>query len=163
LRRSDSIRNNRRNGPARRPRIAEWSDLLVQGRLTSRPRPGRRERTFWMQRQGAKNHHEKGRTPAETKSGKQVAGNPRRSALFGVDWGKGGLRRLDGGGSWAQTGDPPPSHRTGLRPAPGTEISYAETGRQKPAHHLAETESETRRERESPHFRAISARRLAKV
>jgi hypothetical protein len=31
------------------------------------------------------------------------------------------------------------------------------------AHHLAETESETRRERESPHFRAISARRLAKV
>jgi hypothetical protein len=50
-----------------------------------------------MQRQGAKNHHEKGRTPAETKSGKQVAGNPRRSALFGVDWGKGGLRRLDGG------------------------------------------------------------------
>src|SRR5882762_4200136 len=50
-----------------------------------------------MQRQGAKNHHEKGRTPAETKSGKQVAGNPGRSALFGVDSGKGGLRRLDGG------------------------------------------------------------------
>jgi len=27
----------------------------------------RRERVFWMQRQGAKNHHEKGRMPAETK------------------------------------------------------------------------------------------------
>src|SRR5467141_4069391 len=65
----------------------------------ARSKPGCWERNFWMQRQGAKNHHEKGRTPAETKSGKQVAGNPRRSALFGVDWGKGGLRRLDGGGS----------------------------------------------------------------
>src|SRR5882724_2122067 len=29
--------------------------------------------------------------------GSKVAGNPRRSALFGVDCGKGGLRRLDGG------------------------------------------------------------------
>jgi hypothetical protein len=48
-------------------------------------------------------------------------------------------------------------------PAPGTEISYAETGRQKPAHHLAETASETCGKRESPHFRAITARRLAKV
>src|SRR5712664_3553450 len=105
----------------------------------------------------------KGECLQRPKSGKQVAGNPRRTALFGVDCGKGGLRRLDGGGSWAQTGDPPPSHRTGLRPAPGTELSNAETGRRKPAHHLAETESETRRERESPHFRAISARRLAKV
>ena len=89
--------------------------------------------------------------------------NPRGNALFSVVPETCGLQRLDGGGSWAQTGDPPPSHRTGLRPAPGTEISNAETGRRKPAHHLAETESETRRERESPHFRAISARRLAKV
>ena len=48
----------------------------------------------------------KGKTPAETKSGKQVAGNPRRSALFGVDWGKGGLRRLDGGRTRARTWDP---------------------------------------------------------
>jgi hypothetical protein len=48
-------------------------------------------------------------------------------------------------------------------PAPGTEISNAETGLQKPAHHLAETDSETRGKRESPHFRAINARRLEKV
>ena len=37
---------------------------------------------------------------------------------------------------WAQTGDPAPSHRTGLRLAPGTGVFLAETGRQKPAHHL---------------------------
>ena len=42
------------------------------------------------------------------KSGKKVARNPRRSALFGVDSGQGGLRRLDGGVR---------SHiRTGLEP-----------------------------------------------
>src|SRR5712664_2199839 len=39
----------------------------------------------------------KGECLQRPKSGKQVAGNPRRSALFGVDCGKGGLRRLDGG------------------------------------------------------------------
>ena len=62
-----------------------------------------------------------------------------------------------------ETEDPPPSHRTGLRLAPGTEISSAETGRQKPAHHLADTVSETRRKRESPDSRARTARLLAKV
>jgi hypothetical protein len=72
-----------------------------------------------------------------------VARNPRRNALFGVLPEICSLQGLDGGDSWAQTGDPPPSHRTGLRPAPGTEISSAETGRQTPAHHLAETDSET--------------------
>ena len=35
-------------------------------------------------------------------------------------------------------------------PAPGTEISYAETGSQNLAFRLAETDAETRRERESP-------------
>src|SRR5258705_4526087 len=39
----------------------------------------------------------KGECLQRPKSGKQVAGNPRRTALFGVDCGKGGLRRLDGG------------------------------------------------------------------
>src|SRR6202171_3512723 len=85
---------------------AQKSELRVQCGPTSRSKPGCWERNFWMQRQGAKNHHEKGRTPAETKSGKQVAGNPRRSALFGVDWRKGGLRRLDGGRTRARTWDP---------------------------------------------------------
>src|SRR5216683_2291807 len=44
-----------------------------------------------------------------------MAGSPRRNALFGVVSETCGLRRLDGGGARAQTGDPPPSHRTGLR------------------------------------------------
>jgi hypothetical protein len=48
-------------------------------------------------------------------------------------------------------------------PAPGTEISCAETGRQKPALQLVETDSETRRKRGSPHSRAQIARLLAKV
>src|SRR6202022_3882792 len=49
------------------------------------------------------------------KSGKWIAENPGRNALFGVVPESCGLRRLDGGGSRAQTEDPPPSHRTGLR------------------------------------------------
>jgi hypothetical protein len=48
-------------------------------------------------------------------------------------------------------------------PAPGTEISSAETGRQKPTQQLAVTNSETGRKRESPDFRARTARLLAKV
>src|SRR5450631_2236337 len=41
---------------------------------------------------------------------------PAENALFGVVSETCGLQGLGGGGSWAQTGDPPPSHRTGLRP-----------------------------------------------
>src|ERR1700686_2115746 len=52
--------------------------------------------------------------------------------------------RLAGGGSRAQTGDPPPSHRTGLRREPGTEICDAGTGTQKPAYQLAEINPQTR-------------------
>jgi hypothetical protein len=48
-------------------------------------------------------------------------------------------------------------------PAPGTEISYAETGSQNPTFRLTETDAETLWERESLHSRAINARRLAKV
>jgi hypothetical protein len=59
--------------------------------------------------------------------------------------------------------DPTSSHRTGLGAVPGTEISSAETGRRKPAEHLAETDSETLRKRESPEFRARTAILLAKV
>jgi hypothetical protein len=50
-----------------------------------------------MQRQGAKIITKKGERLQRQSPGSQVAGNPRRSALFGVNWGKGGLRRLDGG------------------------------------------------------------------
>ncbi len=50
-----------------------------------------------MQRQGAKIITKKRERLQRPKSGKLVARNPRRSALFGVDSGKGGLRRLDGG------------------------------------------------------------------
>src|SRR5712675_3698028 len=46
---------------------AQKSELRVQCGPTSRSKPGCWERNFWMQRQGAKNHHEKGRMPAETK------------------------------------------------------------------------------------------------
>jgi hypothetical protein len=53
---------------------------------------------------------------------------PAENALFGVLSETFGLQGLGGGGSWAQTGDPPPSHRTNLRLTPGTEISDAETG-----------------------------------
>ena len=87
------------------------------------------------------------------KSGKGAAGNPRRKALFGVVSETGGLRRLDGGGCRAQTGDPPPSRRTRLRTEPGTEICDAETGTQKRAYRLAEIDPETRWECEKPPFR----------
>src|SRR5216684_2749626 len=83
-------------------------------RSTSRSKPGCWERNFWMQRQGAKNHHEKGRAPAETKV-REVSG--RKSPQKRPFWrrlGKGGLRRLDGGGSRAQTEDPPPGDGGGL-------------------------------------------------
>ena len=42
-------------------------------------------------------------------------------------------------------------------PAPGTEISHAETGSQNPTFRLAETDAETLWKRESPHSRAINA------
>ena len=81
-----------------------------------------------------------------------MAENPRRNALFGVVSERHGLRRLGGGGSRAQTGDPPPSHRTGLRTEPGTENYDAETGAQRPPYRLAETNPEARRECEKPPF-----------
>jgi hypothetical protein len=40
--------------------------------------------------------------------------------------------RLRGGGCWAQTGDPPASHRTGLRPAPGCAPHVANAARVAP-------------------------------
>jgi hypothetical protein len=43
-----------------------------------------------------------------------MAGNPRRNALFGVVPETLGFQGLGGGGTRAQTGDPPPSHRTTL-------------------------------------------------
>jgi hypothetical protein len=52
--------------------------------------------------------------------GRNDAGeNTHRNGLFRVGPGIRGPVGLDGGGCWAQTGDPPASHRTGLRPAPG--------------------------------------------
>src|SRR3981189_625742 len=43
------------------------------------------------------------------------------------------LQGVRGGGSRAQTGDPPPSHRTSLRRPAGNGNSDADTGTQKPA------------------------------
>src|SRR5712664_1432021 len=55
---------------------AQKLELRVQCGPTSRSKPAG-ERVFWMQRQGAKNHHEKGRTPAETKV-REVSGQKSR-------------------------------------------------------------------------------------
>jgi len=60
-----------------------------------------------------------------------VVGNPRRNALFGVVLKPRGLQGLDGGGSRAQTGDPPPSHRTGLRHRAGNRNLRCRDGRDK--------------------------------
>jgi hypothetical protein len=97
LRRSDLIRNSCSAGPKTPnygdPEVgipgAVWSNFALDH--------GRRERNFWVQRQGARNRHENARTPAETKFGKGDAENPPRSALFGVVPETCGLRRLDGG------------------------------------------------------------------
>jgi hypothetical protein len=88
------------------------------------------------------------------KSGKRVVGNPRRNGLFGVVPETRGLRRLDGGGSRAQTGDPPPSHRTGLRRRAGNGNLRCRTGTQKPAYQLAEINPDTQ-----PHSGAINAKK----
>src|SRR5882672_9575405 len=74
---------------------AQKSELRVQCGPTSRSKPGCRERNFWMQRQGAKNHREKARTPAETKV-REVSG--RKSPQKRPIW-----RRL-GKGWFAETG-----------------------------------------------------------
>jgi hypothetical protein len=84
------------------------------------------------------------------------SGCGRRNALFGVLPEMCGLQGLGGRDSRARTGDPPRSRRTRLRLAPRTEISNAETDPQKSALHLAETDLETIRKRESPHSRGPS-------
>ena len=86
-----------------------------------------------------------------------MAGNPRRNALFSVVSETRGLQGLGGGGGRAQTGDPPPSHRTSLHAKPGTEFSDAETGAQRPPLSPAETDQETRRSAKSPHSGAAYA------
>src|SRR6267378_1143736 len=84
--------------PPRDPELRQCKRLIKgAARSNFALKSDRRERNFWMQRQGAKIITKKGECLQRPKSGKQVAGNPRRSALFGVDCGKGGLRRLDGG------------------------------------------------------------------
>jgi hypothetical protein len=134
-------------------RWLEKSQLRLRMRSEFAPEPGCRERNFWKRRHGAKRPRSNASPYAEAKV--QELGGPKSPQKRPV-WRPTGNIRF-------QTGDPPPSHRTGLRPAPGTEISSAETGRQKPAHHLAETDSETRRKRESPDSRARTARLLAKL
>jgi hypothetical protein len=83
------------------------------------------------------------------KSGKWETENPRRNALFDV--------------VPETRGRPTTQSSNRSPPAPGTEISSPETGRQKPAQQLAETNSETHRKRESPDSRARTARLLEKV
>jgi hypothetical protein len=83
LRRSASILNNCRATQRSRIRAAQKANLRTV-RSNFALKPGRRERNFWMRRQGAKNRRQNTPTLAETQSGKSVAENPRRNALFGV-------------------------------------------------------------------------------
>src|SRR5450755_576109 len=127
-------------------------------------KPCRGEQNFWMQRREAKIGLKDRKCHQRPKKRNDTGENPHGNGLFGAGPETCGLEGLDGGGSRAQTGDPPPSHRNRSPAAePGTEICHAETGTQKPAYHLAETNPETPRSAKSPHSGAINAKRLAEV
>src|SRR5258707_4157931 len=84
-------------------------------RLSAARTSASRERNFRMQRPEAKNPPERPLLSTETGNVEIGVKNPRRNGPFLIDDGFRSSGRLDGGGSRAQTEDPPPSHRTGLR------------------------------------------------
>src|SRR6266404_337298 len=67
LTRSDSIRNSISPGPRSRITAAPNPEYGFNRVRTSALNHGRRERNFWMQRQGAKSRHQNARTPTETR------------------------------------------------------------------------------------------------
>jgi hypothetical protein len=87
-----------------------------------------------------------------------VAGKPRRNGLFGVASEICGLQRLGGGGSRAQTGDPPQSSNRSLTSESGTEFFDAETEGPDPPFGLAETDAETRTSSKKPAVHGTNAR-----
>jgi hypothetical protein len=117
-----------------------------------------------MQRQGAKNHHEKGRTPAETKV-REASG--RKSPQKRPIWRRLGKVWFAETGWVEAVGHKLATHHPVIEPVsaaePGTEICDAETGSQKATYHLAETNPETRRSAKSPHSGAINAKGLAEI
>ena len=134
---SASVRNN--STPSPHLELRKQSQLRLRTRPEAAPQPDAGNRILGCRQMSRSN------TPpyAEIKVWEL---DRRKSSQKRPIWRPARFARDGGGGdSWARTGDPPSSHRTGLRPAPGTEISSAEIGRQKPAHHLAETDLETRR------------------
>jgi hypothetical protein len=87
------------------------------------------------------------------KSGNWMAESPRRNALFSVLPEIWGLRGLGGGGSRAQTGDPPPSHRTGLRRRAGNGNLRCRDGHAKAGLSPSRDQSRDARECKKPPFR----------
>src|SRR5882757_7465453 len=79
--------------------------------------------------------------------------NPRRNGLFGADPEICGLEGLGGGGSRAQTGDPPPSHRTGLRRRAGNGNLRCRDGHAKADLSPSRDQSRDARECKKPPFR----------
>jgi hypothetical protein len=100
---------------------------------------GRRERNFWMRRQGAKNSRQNARTPAETKIPGSERSEIPAETLYLASYRK---RAVCGEGPNCQL----PTQRSNPSPPlePGTESFDAETGAQKPPLRLLETDTETR-------------------
>src|SRR5713101_1344970 len=87
-------------------------------------KPCRGERNFWMQRREAKIGLRDRKCHQRPKARNDTDENPHRNGPFGAGREICGLEGLDGGGSRAQTGDPPPSHRN-RSPPPSRERKFA--------------------------------------
>ena len=101
LRRSDLIRNNCAEGLRSRITMAQTSELGLQVRPDF-ARPSRRERNFWMRRQGAKNRHSNARTLTETRI-REWSG--RKSAQKRPIWRRTGNARFAETGWWCAQSD----------------------------------------------------------
>src|ERR1700694_4115123 len=113
----------------------------------------RGERNFWMQRPEAKKPPERPLLSAETGNVENRRQDPRRKGLFSIDDGFRGSGRLDGGGTRAQTGDPPPSHRTSLRRRAGNGNLRCRDGHAKAGSLPSRDQSRDAQECEKPPFR----------
>src|ERR1700732_3473959 len=94
--------------PVPKPRItvALKSEFRVQCGPTSRSITAAGNRIFGCGDRAPKTATKMRERPQRPRSGKRVAGNPRRNALFGVVSETRGLRRLDGGRTRARTWAP---------------------------------------------------------
>src|SRR5258706_12327923 len=123
--RQDSIpKQNRRS----RITWARKSELRRQRRPEFAPEPGRRERNFWMRRQGDKNRHQNARTPTETKI-RELSGreSPQKRPILrriGI------VRFAETGWWWAQSYANPSQRRfhTGNRGNPLFSAFFSQNG-----------------------------------